>query len=279
MPLSRRHVLAGGAVTAALVGARSTAHAATAWNFNDPQTALDAYVRMRNRDDGKKSYTRYSGTFFAKVEGETAVPILGIEGMSWGTCKRQDDGTYVYSMQEAGYHTRLGTTEIVDEWDNPITGATVQPRHYRSGQTSVFAPGAVLRPNAPPVEGLEFKGVISPITVIGDTAWGSEDLYVKFPNPRERYNDEQEWSGPFRVANSLATHSALVADIINADRDFVPSTMAYTTLNSWRPWMKMGQTPGIISWRLKGRKFESADEIGDWLLDRVANDHPDLLEA
>jgi len=275
MTMSRRSFFASSTAAASVAATR--AHAATSIDFGDPQQNLDAYVRMRNRGDGQRSFTRYSGTFFVKPEGETAIPAMGIEGMSWGKCEKQPDGTYLYNMQEAGYHTAYGTTEIIDAWDNPVTGITVQPRHYRSGQTSIFTPTSVLPQMSRRPEGLEYNGVITPATVVGDTAWGSEELYVKFPNPRDRYEDEREWSGPYRIANSLASHAALIADLEDDSKAFVPSTLSYTTLNSWRPWMKMGQTPGIISWRLHGRKFERAEDINDWLLDRVAQDHPDLL--
>lgn len=235
---------------------------------------------MRNRGDGKKSYTRYAGTFFAKIDGETAVPILGIEGMSWGGCERQADGSYLYSMQEAGYMTDRVSGELVDEWVNPFNGLTVFPSHYRSGQSSIFKPDSVNPIMARRPEGLEYTGVISPVTVIDDTVWCSEDLFVKMPNPKDRYEDAREWSGPYRISTSLATHMVKLPDLEDADRPFVPSTMSYTTINSWRPWMKMGQTPGVISWRLKGRKFESPDHMGeDSLVSRVAKDHPELLEA
>lgn len=277
--LTRRALLAGAGATTAL-GLTRAAASGSSIDFSDPQQKLDAYVRMRNRGDGQKSYTRYSGTFFGKIEGEVAVLLMGIEGMSWGKCELQPDGSYLYSMQEAGYHTDLETRTVIDEYDNPLNGLTVQPRHYRSGQSSTFRPDSVIPiiERRPP--GLEYRGVISPATVIGNSVWCSEDLFVKFPNPKERYEDEREWSGPYRISNSLATHSVALSDLEDLDQPYVQSTMAYTTMNSWRGWMLMGQTPGLISWRLKGRKFESPDHMGeDWLLDRVANDHPELLEG
>ena len=168
---------------------------------------------------------------------------------------------------------------MLGEWVNPFNGLTVKPRHYRSGQHSRFTPTSVLPQIDPWPDGLEYNGVVSPATVIGDSVWCSEDLFVKFPNPRERYDDPREWSGPFRISTSLATHTVSLEDLEDLDRPFVQSTLAYTTINSWRSWMLMGQTPGVISWRLKGRKFESPDQIDDWLMQRIANDHPELVDV
>ena len=157
--------------------------------------------------DGRWTFTRYAGTFFAKVEGEVAVPLVGVEGFSRGRMQKLPDGTYLYNLEEAGYHTDLETGDVLDDWLNPLNNLTVKPRHYRSGQTSIFTPTSVLPQIDPWPNGLEYDGVVSPITVIGDSAWCSEDLFVKFPNPRERFDDEREWSGPYRIATSLATHS------------------------------------------------------------------------
>ena len=142
--LTRRQTLAGFASMATL-GSNGTARASTI-NFSDPQQKLDAYVRMRNRSDGRWSFTRYAGTFFAKVEGEVTVPLMGIEGFSRGRMQKQPDGTYLYNLEEAGYHTDLETGDVLDDWVNPLNNLTVKPRHYRSGQTSIFTPD--LRPAA-----------------------------------------------------------------------------------------------------------------------------------
>ena len=79
--LNRRQVLAAstGVVVAGM--ASGGAVASTKIDFSDPQQKLDAYVRMRNRGDGKKSYTRYSGTFFGKIEGDVTVPLVGKVGL------------------------------------------------------------------------------------------------------------------------------------------------------------------------------------------------------
>lgn len=276
--LTRRHALAGAASLTAVGSARQSR--ASSIDFSDPQQKLDAYVRMRNRGDGRWSFTRYSGTFFAKVEGEVTVPLMGIEGFSRGRMQKQPDGTYLYNLEEAGYHTDLNTGEVLDEWTNPLNTLTVRPKHYRSGQTSIFTPTSVLPQIDPWPAGLEYNGVVSPVTVIGDSAWCSEDLFVKFPNPRERFDDERQWSGPYRISTSLATHSVSLSDLENREQPYVQSTMAYTTINSWRPWMLMGQTPGVISWRLKGRKFESPEHMNyDWLMRRVSADHPALVDV
>lgn len=276
--LNRRQAL-GAAVGVSFASITSDGFAApNNIDFSDPQQKLDAYVRMRARGDAKKTFMRYSGTFFAKIEGEVAVPIMGIEGFSWNKCERRPDGTYHYAMQEAGYHTDLKSGQILEDWVNPLNGLKVQPKHYRSGQTSIFTPSTVTRDLENPPDGLEFNGTITRPTVIGGWVWCSEDLFVRSPNPKDRYANEREWSGPSRISTSLATHCARYSDLADPQLAFVPTTMEYTTINSWRPWMKMGQIPGIISWRLHGKKIETPDEIDDQIMKLIATEYPELLE-
>jgi len=107
----------------------------------------------------------------------------------------------------------------------------------------------------------------------------TEDLLVRLPNPKERYEDPREYCGPFRTATSLATFASPLTDVLDTEQSFTPCNLSYTTVNSWRPWMLMGDTPGTITWRLMGRKLRSPTEIGEPLLSWLKQDHPDLLET
>ena len=275
MLIDRRAVIAGlaGATAAA---ATKPARNLEAAQLQDPQTKLDAFVRMRCRPGGRRSFMWYEGTFFGKIHGEAAVALLGIKGFSWNAAVRQADGSYQYELQEAGYHTDLATGERLDRWTNPLNGLTVEPEHYRSGQKTRFTPERVIPAGKLP-EDTQYEGTITPARVLGDTVWISEDLLVRMPNPRSRYEDPREYCGPYRTLTSLATLQARLEDVLDSDQAFTPCSLSYTTLNSWRSWMLMGETPGTITWRLMGRKLRSVDEVGEPLLTWLRNDHADLL--
>jgi hypothetical protein len=107
--------------------------------------------------------------------------------------------------------------------------------------------------------------------------WMSEDLLVRSPNPRERYENPLEYCGPYRISTSLATLQSPLAAVLDPDTEFTPCSLSYITINSWRSWMLMGQAPGTITWRLSGRKLQSPDELGEPLLSWLKDEHPDLL--
>jgi hypothetical protein len=53
--------------------------------------------------------------------------------------------------------------------------------------------------------------------------------------------------------------------------------MEYTTLNSFRSWMEMGDVAGTISMRLNGVKLPDVNQIDRQLFDRIQRDHPTFL--
>jgi hypothetical protein len=218
----------------------------------------------------------YEGTFFAKPEGDVAIPLIGIAGFSWNRAVRQEDGSYLYELQEAGYHVDLDSGDRIDRFRNPLNGLEVEPKHYRSGQKTRFTPDRVMPLQPLPPE-MHYDGRISAARVLGDMVSMSEDLLVRSPNPRQRYADPLEYCGPYRISTSLATLQSPLADVLNADTQFTPCSLSYVTVNSWRPWMRMGQASGTITWRLVGRKLRSPDEVGAPLLGWLKDEHPDLL--
>ena len=273
--ITRRAALTG--LAAAGLARSGGAATLTPGDLADPQNRLDTFVRMRCRPDGQKGFMWYEGTFFGKPHGDAAVPLMGVVGFSWNTALRQPDGSYSYELQEAGYHTDLATGERLDRWTNPLNNLTVEPRHYRSGQRTRFTPDGQVIPLANLPEGVQYDGTISAARVLGDRVFMTEDLLVRLPNPKERYEDPREYCGPFRTATSLATFTAALSDVLDTTRSFTPCTLSYTTVNSWRSWMLMGETPGTITWRLMGRKLRSPTEVGEPLLSWLEQDHPDLL--
>ncbi len=273
--LSRRNFVIGSAA-AILSTARLSAQ--TDWPSTLP--LLDGLVKVRNRAGGGRVFWHYEGDFYGKLHDESAVPLMRIEGASISYFRRKVDGTYEWSLAEAGYFVDLETREVLDDWENPLNGAVVEPEHYRSGQKAAmnfvgkggFEP---LEVTLPPE--VSFRGDLSGPTIHGDDVWFGEELFFGSPSAQEQ--KDQPSVPSVRVATSLATWRAKLSEVLDDSIDFVSSTLHYTTINSWRPWMKMGETPGVISWRLLGSKHQEPNEIPEHLVNRIENDHPGFFES
>lgn len=266
-------LLGGGALGTALLAGVDAAAADAAPQGAPGQGALDTletHVCMRAFADGRAAYWFYSGTFYGQVSGQRTVPLLGIEGISVNRCTPAGAGVYSYSLREAGWFRDLATGAVVDEWLNPLTGRRVAPKHYYSPQQTRFS-GATVEPVlATPLPGLEWTGYLGAPQRFAGSVWSSEELLVRTLNPT---------TGAARVQTSLLTLHAAAADLRRSPARFVPATMAYQTLASWVPWMDMRDVPGVISWRLFGRKVASVEELPPVLVARVRGQHPQLFEG
>lgn len=274
-----RRVSLGLLAGAAGMAASSPGAAAARLDLADPRTRMEAYLRMRARLDGVKTFMPYKGTIFGKPEGKVAVPVFDVEGFSWAKATRLSDGNYRLDGVEAGYFLDRKTQQPLDAWTNPLNGLATKVTHYRSYSHALVTPDG-LEPirEGPLPPGMAFTASRGEPTVMNGTVWMHEDLVGTFPSrPKETFADPLYYFAPMLTATSLATWSADLADLANPRKAFVPSMLSYQTLGSWRPFMRMGSTPGLISWRMFGQKAETIDGVPKHLRDRVMAEYPDFL--
>lgn len=240
---------------------------------------LRTYLRIRSRVDGKPVFYPYRGTIFGKEFGHSTVPLFDVEGFSWDRLTVIADGRYRIDTAEAGYFLDRQTGLPLTNWVNPMNGVETQVKHYRA-----FAHVAVSDGKLEPIfagaapAGMEFAASMSAQTKMNGKVWIHEDVIARFPNkPRSSFTDTREYIGPIIEATSLATWSADIAHLADERRHFVPAMFSYQTLGSWRPFMRMGTTPGVISWRMFGTKEPTIDRIPLALHARVLGEYPDFL--
>lgn len=244
---------------------------AAATTRDAPLDPLHTHVRQRARPDGKAVYFAYEGTFYGQRSGQRTVALLHIEGASASNTALQPDGSWLFSLREAGWFCDLGTREVLTTWVNPLNGRSVTPGHYNSRQQLRFSATGVAPAASALPPGLEWQGQLTTPVVMGDDVWSAEELFVRVPpkSPDDIAN----------VQTSLATLHSRLADLQRPDSAWVPATLAYQTLASWRPWMQMAaDMPGVMSWRLFGRKCASIDELPVALRQRVQAQHPEVLQ-
>ena len=264
--MRRRTVIVGAAGLVGLAASRRFALAASAGR--KPTSHLETFLRIRCSPQGQRTYWWYSGHVLARTPVRPAVPMLSVVGVSYSELRVRDQGVYQYDLAEAGYYGDPDSGEIKDQVTNPLTGKTINPQHYLSSQSLLFHPDLTVTPNlANPRPGLEFRGRITPPDVKHGRIWMAEELFVRVV----RAEDD------IFIANSLANFEAGVADVNDAGKAFVPASMEYTTINSFRPWMGMDDTAGTVSMRLNGFKLQDTGGIPEDLLARVKGDHPAFL--
>jgi len=269
MKLDRRRLLG-----VALAGAAAPLAAAHAGEKpRRSLSALEAHVRIRCYAEQPRTYWYYSGTVFGQPDGQLTQPMLHVEGISYSEYEQLPAGKYRYRMTEAGYYLDPDTRSLREYVMNPFTRERYRPEHYLSSQVNILAPDLTVTPELERVPtGLEYRGEISALQLFKDTAWSTEDLYVRMPNPAS--GEDQP---AFRVQTSLASFVADRQELFDPEMADIDGQFYYQTLATWRPWMNMGTQPGVISWRLVGTKCAVTD-VPEHLLERVAADHAGFFD-
>ena len=274
---SRREMLAGLGLLSlapAVRSAQASVQDSVASAHIDDQT-FDEFIRMRTAPDLAPVLWIYSGVFVIKPAGEVARPVARIEGLSRSQAKSRADGSWLWELDEAGYYCDPSSGRPTDKLNNPFTGKTVEPRHYRSPQTLIFSKQGITPARGLP-QGVEFRGEITKLAEIAGTTALTEDLYVKLPG-RAASGDSP--ARPARYAASLATFTARKAQFSRPRSEWIDCQFNYTTLNSFVEWLGMQGQEGVQDMRIVGIKCRIDETTGlpPWLLERVRTDHPDLL--
>lgn len=265
MTMTRRSIFTAAAGLAGAAGAS----AGLLTNKPSALSDLALFTRIRCQPPGRRTFWWYSGLMLARRTGEALRPFVTVVGASQSDIIVNPDGSIIYSLIEAGYYGDIATDKIADKRIvNALTGEMVQPEHYLSPQKLRFLPDLSVRPemaNLPP--GLEYHGRITPPDRKGDVIWMAEELFVSQPASAKR---------GVRISNSLANFQARATDLYS-DKPFVPATMQYTTVNSLRPWMNMGATPGDVVMRLNAIKLANWSGVDEALRARIEHDHPGVF--
>ena len=96
---------------------------AQALDIDAPADAAETMVKMRcSLDPAEHVIAWWKGTVFALEPGKTVAPLLGFEGYNICRGEKLDDGTWRLVTREVTFYRDLKTGEILDEWDNPLSG-------------------------------------------------------------------------------------------------------------------------------------------------------------
>ncbi len=272
MILNRRHLVSAAAALAGAGAIASSTLATAARGATPPGSGpsdLDLFMRIRCRSAGLRTFWWYSGEMLARRSGEAARPLVSVVGASQSEITRNPDGSISYDLVEAGYYGDIETGKIADTpIMNVLTGKMMQPEHYLSPQKLRFLPDLTVLPVAASLpQGLDYRGRITRPDRKGDYVWMAEELFVALPATAGR---------GARISNSLANFQVSARDL-DSDMAFVPATMQYTTVNSLRPWMNMGNAQGDVIMRLNAIKLAQWSGVDASLRARIERDHPGVF--
>jgi hypothetical protein len=280
--LPRREFLAaGGGVALGGLAAASAAPLARpaplALDLDQPTDNLTAWMKLRASLEGQDVYFWFTGTLDIAIPGEPLRPFVTVETLILRRTAPQGGGVWHVTDWEASLYRDPVTGAVADELVNPVTGARVEPLHYREGPVT-FAYRADAQPA---LVGLEtpFDRKPAPFRqpwrVAGDTLWMIKDFYIW---GRPQWLDIREFpeetpATPLNVS-SIATMRADLAEVLDPTVAATRTDYFYQATSDFLPWMKLGQRPGFLVWHEAGKKLFSLAEVPADTLAALRRIHP-----
>lgn len=267
--------LAGALAVGLGAGALGTVPATAAERIDlaTPEGAIAAMRKIAcSLNDNEPVTYFWTGHMFSRVPGEADRRLFYVEGMNIRQCVTVVDeqrGTgYRMVSREILLYMDPDTREVLDEWQNPWTGETVEVLHIDNDPVNG-------RPSFPYDEqgrpAAEFRG-----TIADELWWLTTTVPLFYQNPLG--GDYQEYVGNIYHATEMFNFMGRVDELTDPDAATIYNHVGWVRVSDWLPWMKMRGRVGTVYFHTAGRKLASFDDLSETLLEQIATRFPKYVE-
>lgn len=264
-----KSLLAAAGLAAATMFASHGAQAQTL-NPDNPQDALEISKRIQcGTADGAEAVYHWSGNIYGRSPGQPDKLLFRGEGMNIRRCVSVEDperGTgWRLISREIMLMLDPETGEVVDQWENPYTGETVEVMQIHNdpvNQRPSFAVSASGRPYRLPTLRVEGPYVFMPF-----------EVPLFYTNPLA--GDYQDYVGNKYHAMEIFDFAALKDELFDASLPTAYPMVSWVRISQWAPWMKMGSRPGLMIFNAMGRKLPGGfEELPEVLKTEIRTNYP-----
>ncbi len=263
----------GAGVAPLAVGASSSAHKL---DLEDPVVR----ARIRAKISGSTQATTTQGLsqlhIYGYLNDGNVQPFMTLWNYTVTRWAPISETQYSMSHYESGIYTGFNTEQVLDVWENPVTGEKREVWPFLSGPIK-----GVLGP-----DGLETgaEATVKPkgmgIHIIGEQVYLPSQSSFNFPNPFTADKWPKESSGPTYFWDSFSAKSALLEHVADPNRHSVPSSHQFQNLVSFHPWLGMGGVEGRTFGQAYGNKLMGGfDSLPKFLQAAVKKQTPEMLET
>ena len=234
---------------AVLLGCAALPSAAQPLDRDDPVDALKAMQKIQcSLVDGEPTVYYFEGNAYSRVPGERDRLLFHYDAFNVRTCVTVPDaeGGYGFRLisREVLFYEDPQTGEVLRTWTNPWTDEEVEVLHVANdpvnndfaaaGRRGPFSLGA---------------------TYADGTGWLRFEVPLFYTNPLG--GEYQEYVGGTYQAIEMFTFFFDQADALSADDPVAEgTTVAWSRVSQWLPWMKMGGRVGYLVFSGAGKRLE-----------------------
>jgi len=273
----------------------STAGAAASLDFDNPIDNLYAFGKIWGGYD-EPQIGGFHGLMYGRIGDGRLIPLFGYTGTGVMHSKIDADGNMWIRGKETGYFTDLATGDILETWDNPWTGETVEVFNFYNPNM-----GGKLTPQMPR---FAMGAAKDDATLMNEGTHVDESGIVPFLLPFETYGDDLmlAWDYAHEYTNPVTRDKwpkACTGDRISPSEHFnfymsleqmmdrsAPScryTAGFSRLSQWWPWMRMGEheyRDEVLFGRMFSHKgLDGYGDVPPKVLSYIEKHAPEYLEV
>lgn len=221
-------------------------------------------------EDGKVRFGTWEGRAYSRVQGEKDRHLFNVIGINTRQCTTVEDpekGEGFRSVsREVMFYLDTETDEIIDTWENPFTGASVEVVHVANDPVNMRGPLFAVRRDGNPLK-VEFQRS-------GDFLVNRTEVPLFYTNPLA--GEYQKYVGGAYHAMEIFNNFYEAEEMLNSDT-ITFSRMAWTRISQWLPWMEMGSRPGVMIVNATGFSTFELEDVPDSLIEELKERYPIYL--
>ena len=223
-------------------------------------------------EQGVHRYGVWEGKLYSRSPGEKDRHLFNVIGINTRQCERHTDpvrGAGFRSVsREVMVYLDPKTDQIIDRWQNPWTGETVEVIHVANDPVNMRAPSFARDADGKPAR--------VTLRQYGDLLVSSREVPLFYENPLG--GAYQEYIGGTYHAMEIFNDYYRAADFFDEKRTRLGESMiSWQRLSGWLPWMKMRDRAGVMVFNATGFSTFDKARIPPRVLQVLNTRYPDYL--
>lgn len=217
--------------------------------------------------DERARFGIFEGRAYSRVPGEKdrhIFNVLGVNTRQCGTVTDEERGEGFRSVsREVMLYLDPETNEVLDTWDNPWSGESVEVVHVANDPVNMRAPRFERDASGKPAS--------TTIRLYGDIAMTSVEFPLFYDNPLG--SEYQAYIGGHYQAMEIFNTAYVTEEILEAE-SLGRSYISWSRIAQWLPWMQMGSKPGLMVINATGFSSWDRDDIPEPLRSVLEERYP-----
>ncbi len=273
----------------------STAGSAASLDFDNPYDNLYAFGKIWAGYE-EPQIGGFHGLMYGRIGDARLIPLFGYTGTGVMQSKIDDDSNMWMRGKETGYFTDLASGDILETWDNPWTGETVEVFNFYNAsmggkltaEMPRFAMGASKDDATLMNEGthVDQSGTVPfllPFENFGDDLLLAWDYAHEYTNPVSAEKWPKACTGERISPSEHFTFNMSLDQMMDRSEASIRYHAGFSRVSQWWPWMRMGKhayKDEVLFGRMFSHKgLQDFGDVPPKVLAYIEKNAPEFLEV